>query len=337
MLTTKIWENLMILYFSHREAMTDAELFTLSSNDFGQNCQRAFQGFWNDREFSDVTLATDDGSQLSAHKIVLSSCSQFFRSLLSKNPHPHPLIFLMGVQVKELEGLLSYIYQGHCDLRQEDLDDFLKTGKDLLISGLTQDLENTKEYEHDKGKTDFEHRSIPVKTEVAALLPSQNTGEKNLPCDKCDYTTHFSHNLIKHFKAKHTNMKFYCKLCEYSSRWQQVLAQHVRNVHEGIKHDCDQCDFKATAAGTLKNHKDNVHKDIKYHCNECDFKTGQKAQIKGHKKRVHNGILHCCNLCGFKATNVKNLKIHNEGHHKDKTLLQSIDKILFNSKVIQNL
>ena len=319
--------------------MYDAELFTLSSNDFGQNCQTAFQGFWNDREFSDVTLATDDGSQLSAHKIVLSSCSQFFRSLLSKNPHPHPLIYLMGVQVKELEGLLSFIYKGHCDMRQEDLDDFLKTGKDLLISGLTQFLDNTEESTHNRGdiKTDLDHTLICKKPEVATLLPLQNTGEKNLPCDKCDYTTHFSHNLIKHFKAKHTNVKFYCKLCEYSARWQQVLAQHVRNVHRGIKHACDQCDFKATAIGTLKNHKENVHKGIKYHCNECDFKTGQKSQLKTHKKSDHQGILHNCNICEFKSTRVRNLKIHKEGHHKDKVLLQSIDKILFNSKAKLNL
>ena len=319
--------------------MNDAELFTLSSNDFGQNCQTAFQGFWNDREFSDVTLATDDGSQLTAHKIVLSFCSQFFRSLLSKNPHPHPLIFLMGVKAKELECLLSYIYQGHCDMRQDDLDDFLRTGKDLLINGLTQDLDNTKESEHNRGdsKADFEERSISEKPEVATLNLSQNTGEKNLPCDRCDYTTHFSHNLKKHFKAKHTDMKFICKLCEYSTRWQQILAQHVKNVHEGIKHGCNQCDFKATAIGTLKNHKDNVHKGIKYHCDECDFKTGQKSQVKTHKKNVHKGIFHRCNLCGFKAMSVRNLKIHNEGHHKDSALLQSIDTILLNSKAIHNL
>ena len=274
--------------------MNDTELFTLSSNDFGQNCQTAFQGFWNDREFSDVTLATDDGSQLSAHKIVLSSCSQFFRNLLSKNPHPHPLIFLMGVQVRELEGLLSYIYQGHCDMRQEDLDNFLKTGKDLLINGLTQDLYNAKESDFNRGESNayFEESYVGEKSEMGTLFQSQNVGEKNLTCDKCDYRTHFSHNLTKHYKAKHTNVKYDCKLCEYSARWQQVLAQHVKNVHEGIKHSCDQCDFKATAVGTLKNHKENVHNGVKYHCNECDFKTGQKPQIKRHKRNAHQSFLY---------------------------------------------
>ena len=311
-------------------AMNGEELFTLSSNDFGQNCQTVFQELWNDREFSDVTLATDDGRQVNAHKIVLSSCSQFFRSLLSKNPHPHPLIYLMGVKVKELDGLISYIYKGHCDMRQEDLDDFLKAGKDLLIRGFNQDLDNTKESVHERwdSKTDLEQSTICEKPEVATLLPLQNTGEKNLPCDKCDYTTQFSHNLTKHFKAKHTNVKLYCKLCEYSSRWQQVLAQHVKNVHKGIKHGCDQCDFKATAPGTLKNHKDNVHKGIKYHCDECDFKTGQKAKIKTHNKSDHRGIFHYCNICGFKAARVNLLKIHKEGHHKDRALLQSIDTTL---------
>ena len=75
------------------------ELFTLSSDDFESKCGEAFVGWWKDKEFVDVTLAAEDGHQISVHKVVLSSASQFFKSLLSKNPLPHPLICLTGVSM----------------------------------------------------------------------------------------------------------------------------------------------------------------------------------------------------------------------------------------------
>ena len=51
-----------------------------------------------DKDFLDVTLACDDGQQIKAHKVVLSSCSSFFKNILLKNPHPSPLIYLKGVK-----------------------------------------------------------------------------------------------------------------------------------------------------------------------------------------------------------------------------------------------
>ena len=51
------------------------ELFTLSSDDFESKCGEAFVGWWKDKEFVDVTLAAEDGHQISVHKVVLSSAS----------------------------------------------------------------------------------------------------------------------------------------------------------------------------------------------------------------------------------------------------------------------
>ena len=117
------------------------ELFTLSSDDFESNCRDAFLGWWKDKEFADVTLATEDDHQISVHGVVLSSASQLFKSLLSKNPHPHPLIYLTGVSMNNLQSVLEYIYRDQCDVQQEDLEGFLKIGQELLISGLTQDFD----------------------------------------------------------------------------------------------------------------------------------------------------------------------------------------------------
>ena len=69
------------------------EVFTLSWDDFDKKCPKAFKDLWLDTDLSDVTLATEDGGQLSAHKVILAACSPLFKRLLQKNLHFHPLLW----------------------------------------------------------------------------------------------------------------------------------------------------------------------------------------------------------------------------------------------------
>ena len=104
------------------------EVFTLSWDDFNKKCPKAFKELWLDTDLSDVTLATEDGGQLSAHKVILAACSPLFKRLLQKNHNGFPLLYLMGVQLSQLKQLLSYIYLGQCDLTQDQLPAFMATG-----------------------------------------------------------------------------------------------------------------------------------------------------------------------------------------------------------------
>ena len=54
------------------------EKLCLKWNDFQENAISAFGTLREDREFTDVTLACEDGQQVEAHKEVLTSSSPFF-------------------------------------------------------------------------------------------------------------------------------------------------------------------------------------------------------------------------------------------------------------------
>ena len=116
------------------------ELFTLSSNNHESRCKDTFSRLWTERDFADVTLATDDNFQISVHRIVLGSCSSLFKRLLSNTHNTNPIVYLQGISKKHLELLLEYIYQGRCHIQQDDLDAFLTTGRELRISDLTQEI-----------------------------------------------------------------------------------------------------------------------------------------------------------------------------------------------------
>ena len=55
------------------------EKFCLTWNDYENNLGVAFRDLREEKEFFDVTLACED-EQVEAHKVILSSCSPFFRN-----------------------------------------------------------------------------------------------------------------------------------------------------------------------------------------------------------------------------------------------------------------
>merc|ERR1719400_2050676 len=119
------------------QKMGGTEKFCLRWNDFESNISVAFRELREDKDFFDVTLACDD-EQIEAHKVILSACSPFFRNVLRKNPHQHPLLYLKGVKYSDLQSVLNFMYHGEVNVAQEELNSFLAVAEDLRVKGLTQ-------------------------------------------------------------------------------------------------------------------------------------------------------------------------------------------------------
>ena len=115
----------------------ETEKFCLKWNDFEKNISHAFRGLRDDKDFFDVTLACDD-EQIQAHKVILSACSPFFRNILRRNPHQHPLLYLKGVKHADLQSVLNFMYHGEVNVAQGELNSFLAVAEDLQVKGLTQ-------------------------------------------------------------------------------------------------------------------------------------------------------------------------------------------------------
>jgi len=112
-----------------------SEKLCLSWNDYESNFSVAFQDLRKEEEFFDVTLACKDG-QLEAHKVILSSCSIFFKDILKRNPHVHPLLYMKDVKLSQLQAVMDFMYQGKVNVEQKDLDAFLALARELKVKGL---------------------------------------------------------------------------------------------------------------------------------------------------------------------------------------------------------
>jgi len=134
-----------------------SEKFCLRWNDFEANISSAFREIRDDKEFFDVTLASEDENQIQAHKVIIGACSPFFRNILRKNSHNHPLLYLKGVKYKELVSVLNFMYHGEVNVAQDDLNSFLAVAEELRVKGLTQGQGGSK--------------GEPQKTEAAKTVP----------------------------------------------------------------------------------------------------------------------------------------------------------------------
>ena len=116
-----------------------SEKFCLQWSDFRSNVSSAFLELRQDKDFTDVTLACEDGQQMDVHKVVLVSASPFFKNILKTNKHPHPMIYMRGLKSEDLVAVVDYMYKGEADVCQENLQSFLSIAQDLQLKGLKQD------------------------------------------------------------------------------------------------------------------------------------------------------------------------------------------------------
>ena len=101
--------------------VTVAPLSTYSSSvqlawdQFNANWSVRFKQIRTRGDFADVTLVTDDGTR-EGHQLILASGSRFFEQVLCMKQvaggHPHPLLYLRGVDTCQLDYLLDFLYSG---------------------------------------------------------------------------------------------------------------------------------------------------------------------------------------------------------------------------------
>ena len=89
-----------------------SEKFALKWNDYQSNWVKSLSELRRETDFADVTLISEDKVKFSAHRILLSSCSNMFKFILKENTQANPLLYLGGVSSINIGFILDYIYYG---------------------------------------------------------------------------------------------------------------------------------------------------------------------------------------------------------------------------------
>jgi len=243
-----------------------SEKLCLKWNDFQENTNSAFGRLREDNDFTDITLACEDGKQVEAHKVILVASSPFFQNLLKRNKHSHPLIYMRGVKSEDLVAIVDFIYYGEANVYQEKIDSFLAIAQELSLKGLTGSPDG-------KSASVQEHLEKPTTTKlkVEAFETTEcATGADSSYGTIATTTPVFSGELleldehIKSMMTKSQNMITYgnrserasiCTVCGKEGHPRNIKDHIEANHIEGISIPCTSCDKTFRSRHSLRNHK----------------------------------------------------------------------------------
>ena len=118
-----------------------SQFLCLNWAEFEADSFTTIQSLLSDTEFADVTLVSHDEEQIKAHKVILCAASPFFRRIISKTTHTHPLLFLKNINQKILKSIIRFIYLGHTEVEKDEVEAFLNIATDLEVKGLASDMD----------------------------------------------------------------------------------------------------------------------------------------------------------------------------------------------------
>ena len=156
-----------------------SEKFCLKWNDFETNVSKSFGLLRNEDYLHVVTLVCDDNSQVSAHKLVLSACSEYFKTIFKNNKQQNQLICLEGISTKELQDILDYMYNGETKIFQEGLENFLSIAQRFKIMGLLQNEENNDTAEYQSNQEDTLSSGVALQSKTEKLTEGFKIEERS--------------------------------------------------------------------------------------------------------------------------------------------------------------
>ena len=139
---------------------------SLKWNDFHLNIQESYRLLRDDSHFSDVTLSCEGSHTVEAHKVILATSSPFFSRTIDQAKHPHPFIYLRGVDAQHLETIIDFIYRGEVTVKQDDLDQFLEIARELEIKGLSERPDSSIEETSHDNQNEPNIAPSPLKTKL---------------------------------------------------------------------------------------------------------------------------------------------------------------------------
>ena len=265
--------------------MSNQSIF-LTRKDFQTAASAAFVDLYESNEFTDITLVSEDGETIQAHKLIISASSGVLRKLIEKNRTP-----FLDVKHSFLRLLLQFIYTGQCEVNQIDLVYFLSTAKQLDIAGLGSS--NGK----DSPKEVIKDRDTEFEKSPARQLPDDNNKSEIIHNveDIINGVIGEQEVIYTNTKRDTQSVKEITEADEYVSLVENddIKKRENSDFVDSIIDSYEQPNLKPTNKRKLKKDK-LLLQHAKYKCGECTYLAKHKVNMKHHVISVHNGRIHFC-------------------------------------------
>ena len=245
------------------------EKFSIKWNDFYSNVSKSFNNLRIREDFSDVTLVGDDFKQIAAHKIILSSCSQYFNNILKNFAmQKHPILCLDGMSSEDIRKVLDYIYYGELKIYQDEIDRFMVVGQRLGLEGLIEQTNSTKESTvkkenhalQDNEYFNTESSDVEVRVIKKSFLASSHDptiisfaeGSSINSIEELD-------NKVEESYSRDNDGSYLCLYCQKTFRNSGHIREHVEVHFDGLSFNCNYCENTFRSRNNLRRHVKKHH------------------------------------------------------------------------------
>ena len=339
-----------VIVSSHlpKDMQETPEQFSIKWNDFHESITASYRDLRNDNDFTDITLACGDGHQVEAHRNILSSCSPFFKAILKRAKHPHPIIYMRGMSEDDISSLLNFLYYGETKVLHQNLQQFLSLAKELQLKGLDQDDHDDRNQQTNSfEQPNVKNQETIIKQEVSNVLhentnpkSSQNLTEnkysdlRNETVNQTAFITGELDNVIgiQETKENLTLVEENITLVEetkpkvkrkYTKRAFNTVAEPTKPKNKRKswpRADMNQLpSYQVDPSITEEELDDKIDSMMtlgegnQLVCTVCGMITREKSNMVNHIEGQHiEGILHPCNLCLRQFKCRAALKIHSQ-------------------------
>jgi len=257
------------------------ESYCLQWNHFETNIRKFFGKLRCDKHLCDVTLVSEDGQYVKAHKIILSAGSTFFTEIFEKNEDKNILIYLKGIKGKELKHVIDFLYDGQVNVAQNDLDDFFTVANEVKLMGLETNNEASKQQiikeepylksnNLNKGvdrssNYSSQSKNIEKITDVVQdNVETDETIDNDIICEEEMFDTSTTSDLeyqIDNILDKKGGNEWNCKVCGKSFNKRYNARTHCER-HLSSEHTCLLCTKNFRTKHDLKVHSYKIHKNL---------------------------------------------------------------------------
>ena len=309
--------------------MDPSEKLNLTWDDFRQNVSVTFNDLREDIDFTDVTLACED-RYVEVHKIIIASGSNFFKSVLKRNKHPHPWIYLRGVQSKALEAIVDFLYKGEVSIVESDLNDFLVLANEIELKGLATEPNIGKDTSHNNRKKKLK-QSIEVlqDTKISTKKAVKSEDEADFGKEIQQIGTVRGDELLvesnhESFQTKNPEINF------EKIKADEIGEIEVMDVKEENKDDIqtdivDNLDNESLYLNMIRKNHARLRNDKSNYLDEEPTmlvktpepkniapKTPNTYVITHNKDHVKEPAEHDCTVCDKKCNGSQGLEVHNK-------------------------
>ena len=248
-----------------------SEKLCLQWNDFQDNVKSAFGNLRESSDFADVSLACENGQQIEAHKVILAASSPFFQSILKRNSHSHPLIYMRGVKSVDLVAMVDFLYSGEANVYQENLDSFLAIAEELQLKGLQGSKDenelnyganlnalDTRTATQESKSTILKEQMDEVRKEEDNALAIPSSGDLQQLDETVKSMMETSQNKFQNGNRQLQGKQ--CKVCGKEGRATDIM-RHIETYHlEGVSIPCNHCDKVFRSRNALSHHVSRHHR-----------------------------------------------------------------------------